>query len=188
MFMEIKSKYIQLVTTLLASLFLIIEKQKQRKLTQLPKVYHQNTLQNNEIVSLLSSVLLRKFRPSLFIGTRSMLNSLVALLPVPPAKSRFREIITIGYDGAQIGLDWEFPNDYDLKNDKRSIVEGPIRSPVVMILHGVNNDTSFGYIRKIMFNCTEKGYIAVGMNSRGSGGVELSTPRIHNAAYTNDLR
>ena len=29
--------------------------------------------------------------------------------------------------------------------------------------------------------------IAVGMNARGCGGVELETPRFSNAAYTNDF-
>jgi predicted alpha/beta-fold hydrolase len=188
-----KSKrLIQWVATFLLSSCLAIEKRLQRKLTQLPNVYHQDTRNNNELTSLLSAILLRRLRPSLFIGTRSILNTISVLLPRPSSSQRFREMITVSYDGAQIGLDWEIPiDDHEtMKGVKDSIIlkKGPIKYPVVLILHGVNNDTSLGYMRGVMHSCTEKGYIAAGMNYRGSGGTNLTTPRLHNAAYTNDLR
>jgi predicted alpha/beta-fold hydrolase len=52
----------------------------------------------------------------------------------------------------------------------------------------MNNDAKFGYIRSMMRACSDRGWIAAGMNLRGCGGVPLSTPRGYNAAYTGDIR
>lgn len=190
--MNTSPKYLQWVLAFLVSSLIAAEKRIQQKLTQFPQVFHQNTRNNKEIVSLLSSILLRRLRPSLFIGTRPFANTISALIPKKPSNRRFREVVTVSYDGAKIALDWELPDDNDddtcMNHDENSIRNGPIHSPVILILHGVNNDTSSGYVRRIMHSCTEMGYIAVGMNSRGSGGIDLGTPRLHNAAYTNDLR
>ncbi len=184
-----QKKWLHWAVALIASSFVANEKRRQRKLTRFPKVYHQNTTENSELVSLLSAVLLRRLRPSLFIGTRPILNTLAGALPKYYKSNRFREVIKISCDGATIALDWEVPrSSFDGDTATSLILNGPIQRPVVLILHGVFNDTSNGYIRAIMHSCTERGYIAVGMNSRGCGGNKLSTPRMHNAAYTNDLR
>lgn len=186
---EDEKKWFRLAAAILASSILANEKRIQRKLTKLPDVYHQDTTKNTELVSLLSSVLLRKLRPSLFIGTRSILNTIYGSLPSRIYNSnRFREVVKVSFDGAEIGLDWEIPSSYSLNDDMTALLNGPIRIPVVLVLHGVYNDTSNGYVRTMMHSCTERGYIAVGMNSRGSGGIKLTTPRAHNASYTNDLR
>ena len=178
------------VASLASSFILANEKRIQRKLTKFPGVYHQDTTKNKELVSLLSPVLLRKLRPSLFIGTSSILNTIYGALPSRIYNSsRFREVVKVSFDGAEIGLDWEIPTSYPMNDDiKALLLKGPIRIPVVLVLHGLCNDTSNGYVRAIMHSCTEKGYIAVGMNSRGCGGIKLTTPRPHHAAYTNDLR
>ncbi|KAL7545798.1 hypothetical protein ACHAWF_009141 [Thalassiosira exigua] len=66
-----------------------------------------------------------------------------------------------------------------------------IDRPVILLLHGLNNDSSFGYIRSMMRTATERGWIAAGMNFRGQDGlhqVKNSTPRGYNAGYTGDLR
>lgn len=108
----------------------------------------------------------------------------------------FREIMVMGSDGAEVAIDWELPDDYhdDSDNDKHehydlktSIQKGPIKRPVVLILHGINNDASFGYIRSIMRGCTNKGWISAGFNFRGCS-IPLKTPRGYNGAYTGDLR
>eukprot|EP00957_Ditylum_brightwellii_P151835 11561690-Ditylum_brightwellii.AAC.1 len=103
-------------------------------------------------------------------------------------------------DGAQIAIDWEIPSNLIsphpsslhtriTKQERiQSVLYGPITSPVVLILHGINNDASFGYIRSLMRACTDRGWIAAGMNFRGMGGMKLHTPRGYNGAYTGDLR
>ncbi len=193
-----QSRLIHWIVTFFLSSCIAIEKRLQRRLTQIPNVFHQDTRQNDELKSLLSAVLLRKLRPSLYIGTRSILNTISAYThtPRPYSNTRFREIIKVSYDGATIALDWEVPdesndsdNDSDGEDYQKSILHGKIKTAVVLILHGVNTDTTSGYMRAIMQSCTRRGYIAAGMNSRGCGkGVDLSTPRLNNAAYTNDLR
>ena len=188
--MDHQKSLLRWITAVIVASFLVNEKRVQRKLTEYPKCYHQKTHNNDELVSLLSAVLMRKLRPSLFIGTRSMLNTIYGILPRYYKSNRFREIVKVSYDGATIALDWEIPRNIcnEDNNTMTSILEGPIKIPIILILHGIHNDTSNGYVRAVMHSCTERGYIAVGMNSRGCGGNKLATPRMHNAAYTNDLR
>jgi predicted alpha/beta-fold hydrolase len=58
-----------------------------------------------------------------------------------------------------------------------------------LILHGMNNDSSFGYVKSMMRTCTNRGWVAVGMNFRGCAhGLAMSTPRGYSGAYTGDLR
>ena len=176
------------MAALIISAGLLNESGKRRALTALPLVYHQNTEYNYRLQSLMSAVLLREYRPSLFIGTRSMLNSTVAYMkPGPVCPNRIREEVRMTRDGAIIALDWEFPRG--CSNASKDYIEnGPISQSIVLILHGVNPDTSFGYMRSMMNSCTKNGWIAVGLNARGCGGIDLATPRFANLAYTNDLR
>merc|ERR1711862_907550 len=86
--------------------------------------------------------------------------------------------------------DWEIP----IKISKEEILYGQITKPVILIMHGINNDASFGYIRSIMSHCVQHGFISAGMNMRGSikttkkDGFCLNAPRFYNAAYTGDIR
>ena len=200
----------QWISTLIASstiATILNELIRQRSLTSLPLVYHQNTKQNNVLQSLMSAVLMRSYKPSLFIGTRSVLNSTYGYMkPLLGQGSRsgpqhgfFRERMKCSRDGAMIGLDWQLPHkvmntgtcsqSQSQRKDQQDYVKhGPIQESIVLILHGVNTDTSFGYMRSMMNACADNGWIAVGMNARGCGGVDLNTPRFGTAAYTNDLR
>jgi predicted alpha/beta-fold hydrolase len=95
-------------------------------------------------------------------------------------------------DGATIALDWELPPpdiySKSAKERKERVLNGPIQQPVVLILHGINNDSSFGYVRSLMRECSNRGWIAVGMNFRGCGGAPVTTPRGYTGAYTGDIR
>jgi predicted alpha/beta-fold hydrolase len=181
---------------------LILNESKRRKaLTDLPLIYHQDTERNHRLHSLVSAIFLRKYKPSLFLGTRSMLNSVVAYMkPGPVAHNRMRETMTMSRDGAIIALDWEFPATCTTITDSSSFIDiehhhqyilgktRPITENIVLILHGVNTDSSFGYMRSLMNSCTNNNWIAIGMNARGSGKIDMTTPRFMNSAYTNDLR
>lgn len=107
----------------------------------------------------------------------------------PKNKNRIREILTMASDGARVALDWEFPysvsqSDSNYNEEQRRAVKGPHNVPVVVLLHGINNSAEFGYIRSMMDSCIKRGWIALGMNMRGCGGVHLATPRGYNGAYT----
>mmetsp|Transcript_3405 Transcript_3405/g.7062 ORF Transcript_3405/g.7062 Transcript_3405/m.7062 type:complete len:498 (-) Transcript_3405:231-1724(-) len=143
------------------------------------------------------SILRRNIQPSLFVGTRGMMASTGAYLMGGPAATerhlRFRQVIRMPQDGAQIGVDWELPVDSQTpprSNEERQaeILHGPIHTSVVLILHGINNHAGFGYVKSLMRACCDKGWVAAGMNFRGTGGVPLTTPRAYNGAYTGDLR
>jgi predicted alpha/beta-fold hydrolase len=130
---------------------------------------------------------------------------------------RVREVMKMGADGALIVLDWEIPLDDDVvdnvgnsknnnssttrnstsnsssnKNNKIDITKpNSITKPIILLLHGMNNDSTFGYIRSMMHTATSRGWIAVCMNLRGQDGlhqVKNVTPRGYNAGYTGDLR
>lgn len=99
--------------------------------------------------------------------------------------TRVREIMTMGWDGARLVLDWMIPliaNDDDARPAAR-VLDGKvvdIARPVVLLVHGMNNDSSFGYIRSMMKTAVERGWVAVCMNLRGQdylGVMKNTTPR-----------
>ena len=178
--------------TCVATAMLAYEVRLQRQLSAPPLVYgqYQEGLLR-DIYEYMNrspeSILRRKILPSLLVGTRGVLASVGGYLNAGPRRNdrQFREILTMPADGATIAVDYELPvRDVS----QRDVLEGPIRHPVVLILHGMNNDSNFGYVRATMRACTEKGWIAVAMNLRGCGGIPLTTPRNYNGAYTGDIR
>ena len=142
----------------------------------------------------------RKVTPSLFIGTRGLMSSTAAYaLGSDGEKSnkvkRVREVMTMGSDGALIVLDWEVPlsssSSAAAPDDINIQQPNSITKPIILLLHGMNNDSTFGYIRSMMRTATDRGWIAVCMNFRGQDGkhqVKNNTPRGYNAGYTGDLR
>ena len=149
------------------------------------------------LTSTKDSILTRNIRPSLFVGTRSVATSTAAfIMGGPPSTDehvRFRQVLTMSQDGATIALDWELPpllhvHSKSARERQEQVLNGPIHQPVVLILHGINNDSSFGYVRSLMRECTNHGWIAAGMNFRGCGGAPVTTPRGYTGAYTGDLR
>ena len=147
----------------------------------------------------------RPIQPSLFLGTRGMISSSAAYLKRGPSSRseylQFREIFTMSHDGAQIAVDWEAKRKQHDKNRtednarqrgtrslEEEILNGPIHNPVVIILHGINNDASFGYMKSLSRSFCNRGYISASMNFRGCGGLRMSTPRLYTGAYTGDLR
>jgi len=138
-------------------------------------------------------ILSRSIQPSLFVGTRGMISSTAAYLGSGPSSRinflRFREMFTMSQDGARIAIDWEVRRESsEIKSIQQDILNGPIRKPVVLILHGINNDSSFGYMKSLSRSFCNRGYISACMNFRGCGHVKLCTPRGYTAAYTGDLR
>lgn len=195
--------------TTVASIAIAYECRLQKRLTTPPSVYTQN---NNKYMDLLKkmlahgskdglSILTRNIKPSLFVGTRSVLSSTASYaIPHFPGEEThvsFREIMNMEADGAKVAIDWEipvdsYPSSLQTRKTEKQYVDnirfGPIKQPVVVILHGLNNDASFGYMRSLMRSCTDRGWIACGFNFRGCGHVKLTTPRGYNAGYTGDLR
>lgn len=128
-------------------------------------------------------IFVRNVVPSLFVGTRGVLSSLAAYAfchdDADKAKvRRVREVMTMGADGAQLVLDWELPPSMQHSTNTNKVEI--ISKPVVLLVHGMNNDSTFGYIRSMMRTATGRGWVAVCMNLRGQDGegvVKNSTPR-----------
>lgn len=145
-----------------------------------------------------TSILSQSIKPSLFVGTRGSISSTVAYAMHGPPKTdanlTFRQVLTMSADGAEIGLDYELPapsstDKTGAKERKQKVLSiGGIHQPLVLVLTGMNNDTSFGYVRALMRTFTDRGWMAVSMNFRGCGKVPLTTPRCYNGGYTGDLR
>ena len=178
-----------------------------------------NRKSNNNNNKTKQGIFSRTVKPSLFIGTRGIVASTAAYAlgskQSDDAKKvkRVREVMKMGADGALIVLDWEVPLDTSSTNNSNSnnnnsnsnnnnasnssidnidiYKPNSITKPIILLLHGMNNDSTFGYIRSMMRTATERGWIAVGMNLRGQDGlhqVKNTTPRGYNAGYTGDLR
>lgn len=194
--------------SVLGSALTLKEIRLQKSLTGPPLVYAQSSPKMDQLQEILSKntsqtcgrgMLTRDVKPSLFVGTRSHLASAAAYALHGPKERhlRFEEKMHMTSDGAEISVVWEVPRQTyksslqsRLTNDelKEQILNGPIDRPVVIILHGINNSAHFGYMKDLMRSCSDKGWIACGVNFRGCGGVKMTTPRGYNAAYTGDLR
>jgi hypothetical protein len=201
---ETTSGWTILVSALLSSL-LGYELKLQKSLTQTPlsigQFPHGSSMESihAKMTSTADSILSRKIQPSLFVGTRGVMSSTAAYLFGGPSSTekhlRFREIMTMAQDGAQIALDWEVPwriqslsLTISQKDRRAEIMKGPICQPVVIILHGINNDSSFGYMKSLQRSFANRGWNACAMNMRGCGKIKMTTPRGYNASYTGDLR
>ena len=154
--------------------------------SQIGDIYAKMTSTKNSILS-------RSIQPTLFVGTRGIISSTAAYLLGGPSLTeehlRFREIVTMAHDGAKIAVDWEVPlkkSSHEAR--KREILNGPIHQPVIIILHGINNDSSFGYMQSLQRSFANRGWNACAMNFRGCGGIKMTTPRGYNGTYTGDLR
>ena len=194
------------LTTAVISAVLRYELRLQKCLTSPPYVFLQRggsgdnpSLDNDmmqkiyeRLTSSKDGILAQVVQPSLWVGTRSTLASSLALVggisSKPDKFFHFREILTVPLDGAKLALDWEVPGVEGSKYSKEELFSQPIQKPVIVILHGINNDSKSGYIRSLQRTLTNRGKIAIGMNYRGCGGVPLAAPRGFSGAYTNDIR
>lgn len=193
-----------------------------QRLTEPSTLCDQGTSNNNQSKKSLSRII----KPSLLFTT-SVGASLGAYIHRGPSDPRhetsFREYFKIGSDGTILALDWEVPRillnqqGYTLSSIQHMLLHGPIQLsiPIIFILHGINNDSSYGYIRSLQRLCTDRGWITCAMNFRGCGStnknhqtchrtstvgvveedqreqqrkVGLNSPRPYHAGYTNDLR
>lgn len=167
---------------------------------RMDRIYHKLSRSNNNTDE---GIFTRKITPSLGIGTRGVISSTAAYLfpdvnaALNATTRREREVMRMGADGALLVLDWEIPltpvDGTDTLSTPSLDIAKPdsIDKPVVLILHGMNNDSTFGYVRSMMRTATERGWIAVCMNLRGQDGlrqVKSNSPRGYNAGYTGDLR
>ncbi|RDB26983.1 hypothetical protein Hypma_005045 [Hypsizygus marmoreus] len=87
-------------------------------------------------------------------------------------------------DGGTLGLDFAPDSPCDINDD----------TPMVVVLHGLTGGSQESYVHSILTPlCRSRsqgglGYRAVVLNSRGCGGVPITSPRFYTAGHTDDLR
>jgi predicted alpha/beta-fold hydrolase len=116
------------------------------------RIYRKLSRSNNNNID--EGIFTRKITPSLGIGTRGVISSTAAyLFPDINATSnattrREREVMKMGADAALLVLDWEIPLIPVDENNAQLDIKKPnsIDKPVVLILHGMNNDSTFIWI------------------------------------------
>ena len=182
-----------ILISFVASLGLARELSLQKHLTSPPQIFSQDG--NKQLPEYFD----RNICPSLFIGTRSKLASTAAyIMPHHHEHTKiiYETINNLSWGGSCV-LEWHLPQFYhriyNSSTEEKSIqrvIEGNISTPIVLLLHGINNSASFGYMKRLAENITDKlQWIAIAMNFRGSSSKnKLTTPRGYNAAYTGDLR
>lgn len=194
-----------LVLLLLVTVVIWREKRLQRQLTSPPLVHNNNPATFDPKMEAIrqrmsrDGLLTDDIKPSLFFGTNRWIATLAGFIIKGPKPStdflRFRQLLIMHDDQATIALDWELLTDTTLLSAEERkcqiLLDGcccSISQPVVLILHGIGNSTTTGYMRSLMRSCAEQGWIAVGMNYRGCGGSPVTAPFGYNGAYTGDLR
>lgn len=182
-----------ILISFVASMGLVRELSLQKHLTSPPHIFSQDG--NKQMPEYFD----RNICPSLFIGTRSKLASTAAyILPHHHEHTKviYETINTLSWGGSCV-LEWHLPQFYHRiynssteEKSIRRVIEGNISTPIVLLLHGINNSASFGYMKRLAQTITDKlQWIAIAMNFRGcSSKNKLTTPRGYNAGYTGDLR
>lgn len=172
------------------------ERQHQKRLCQAwPQVYTSSLKDNNDTTNVFT--IRRPMRPFLWVGTRGIVSSTVSFLhPGPPScpPVTATTVWKIPLDGGTVALHWYAPVDcpdapWQEWGDRSSETTTKATTPVILLLHGLNNHAGFGYMRHLAKACVEQGWIAVALDFRGTTAkVTTTTPRLYTAAYTTDLR
>ncbi|XP_022151798.1 phospholipase ABHD3 [Momordica charantia] len=106
----------------------------------------------------------------------------------PPPVSYKRQLFRVP-DGGTIALDWL--RSSEVKWDGYSVnVSTPDNEkiPTVIVIPGLTSDSSAVYIKHFAFWMAKHGWNVVVSNHRGLGGISLTSERLYNAAWTEDIR
>ncbi|KAI8609857.1 Alpha/Beta hydrolase protein [Chytriomyces sp. MP71] len=98
-------------------------------------------------------------------------------------KLRGREIVVyeretlLLKDGGLVAIDWN-------KGDRRKAED----TPILILLHGLGGGSSDKYILEFIPHADRTGYKCAALNSRGCGGIEVTTPQLYSGSFTQDAR
>eukprot|EP00758_Cryptobia_borreli_P003989 Tbor_TRINITY_DN4107_c0_g1::TRINITY_DN4107_c0_g1_i1::g.26561::m.26561 len=95
-----------------------------------------------------------------------------------------REIVTCDYDSQEFALDWLIPKSPAGSSECQ---QSPPKS-VVLVVPGMGSTSENIYIQRFSSFACEKGHAVCIINSRGRGGVKLTTTNLSTAIFTEDLR
>lgn len=104
-------------------------------------------------------------------------SALWAMLPTTVHPGHIEELRL--EDGGTISLHWSQGPQFD------SAAGG--HKGIVLLMPGLNNDSRTSFVQSSMKHILESGYHAVAFNTRGTGGLQLTSPRIGCADAWRDL-
>ncbi|KAL3159563.1 hypothetical protein ABBQ38_009979 [Trebouxia sp. C0009 RCD-2024] len=81
-------------------------------------------------------------------------------------------------DGGTVALDWFQPRGY---------AKLPTDTPVVLVLHGLTGGSREGYCKWMCTSIAAKGWRPVVLNYRGCAGLQLTSPAVYCASFTDDV-
>jgi len=100
-----------------------------------------------------------------------------------------RDIVHL-QDGGQLALDVLEPSNHENCKSDESLMacNGQSEKPlVVLLLPGLTSSSQECYMKTVSLAITQAGAIAVALNNRGIGGVDIKTPRLFSASNCEDL-
>ncbi|XP_038877848.1 embryogenesis-associated protein EMB8 isoform X3 [Benincasa hispida] len=92
-------------------------------------------------------------------------------------------------DGGTIALDWLRSSDVECYGFGVNVTTPDYeKTPTVIVIPGLTSDSSAAYIKHLAFRIAKRGWNVVVSNHRGLGGISLTSERVYNAAWTEDIR
>uniref|UniRef100_A0A9I9D1U3 Serine aminopeptidase S33 domain-containing protein n=1 Tax=Cucumis melo TaxID=3656 RepID=A0A9I9D1U3_CUCME len=92
-------------------------------------------------------------------------------------------------DGGTIALDWLRSSDVECDGFGVNVTTPDYeKTPTVIVIPGLTSDSSAAYIKHLAFRIAKRGWNVVVSNHRGLGGISLTSERVYNAAWTEDIR
>ncbi|ETW03517.1 hypothetical protein H310_04958 [Aphanomyces invadans] len=146
-----------------------------------PTLYYQSTPLTKQLLEH-CSLLVEKYHPTWFLFNGHLQTIFLALGSRFPVVTYSREYVHLA-DGGLVSLDWAIP-----PTKSTSYVEQHHDQPTVLLLHGTCGGSWENYIRKAADKLMEHGWRVVVMNARGCAKTPVLTPRLFNAADTDDIR
>ncbi|TYK15766.1 phospholipase ABHD3 [Cucumis melo var. makuwa] len=105
-----------------------------------------------------------------------------------PSVSYKRQLFRVP-DGGTIALDWLRSSDVECDGFGVNVTTPDYeKTPTVILIPGLTSDSSAAYIKHLAFRIAKRGWNVVVSNHRGLGGISLTSERVYNAAWTEDIR
>ncbi|KAL3157532.1 hypothetical protein ABBQ32_011990 [Trebouxia sp. C0010 RCD-2024] len=131
----------------------------------------------SELVLNHCTLLRKKYRPTIWAVNPHIQTVLSALRTLTCRAMYDRQPISTT-DGGTVALDWFQPRGY---------AKLPADTPVVLVLHGLTGGSREGYCKWMCTSIAQKGWRPVVLNYRGCAGLQLTSPAVYCASFTDDV-
>lgn len=123
------------------------------------------------------TLLRKQYRPPFWVWNPHAQTVLSAMRTLT-CRAKYDRQPIITQDGGTVALDWFQPRGPD---------KIPSDAPIVLILHGLTGGSGEGYCKWMCSSIAAKGWRSVVLNYRGCAGLELTSPTLYCASFTDDV-